>query len=430
MTRPHLKVEKNLKIDGVDTTELAKKHDTPLYVTSGDRIKQKYRKLKQALQNHYPKIRLHYACKANTNINILKILEQEGCHIDAVSTGEIYSALKAGYSPEKILYTGTSVSNQELKYAADKGVMINLDSAHEMRRLSEITSTKVSFRVNPGVGAGHHDHCITGGKESKFGIWEDDIIDTYKEAIDLGLTPIGIHMHIGSGILEVEKFRPAVQKMMELVGKITNEVDIDLEFIDIGGGLGIPYKPNEKPLNIDKFAEMVTKEYKKGLKQHNLNQPILALEPGRYLVGDSSILLTKVNDIKENPFHRYIGIDAGFNTLQRPAMYGSHHGVVNASNPKNAGNYIKNAPKEGVDRKAEIAGPLCESGDIIAQNREITAKAGDILAILDTGAYGYSMASRYNSRPLPAEILIENGETKLIRERETHRDLLSKQKTN
>ncbi|WGI17437.1 diaminopimelate decarboxylase [Methanonatronarchaeum sp. AMET-Sl] len=429
MTRPHLKTKQHLEIDGVDTTQLADKYDTPLYVTSSDRIKQKYNQLKQALKKHYPNIRLHYACKANTNLNILQILEKEGCHIDAVSTGEIYSAIKAGYSPEKILYTGTSVSNEELKYAVDKGVMINLDSLHEMRRLSKITSTEVSFRVNPGVGAGHHDHCITGGSESKFGIWEEDIVEAYKEAIKLGLKPIGIHMHIGSGILEVEKFRPAIEKMMDIVGEITQQVDINLKFIDIGGGLGIPYKPEEKPLDIEKFAKMITTEFKKGLKKHGLEQPTLALEPGRYLVGDSSIILTKVNDIKENPFHKYIGVDAGFNILQRPAMYGSHHGVVNATNPQNAGNYIENAPKKGVNRKAEIAGPLCESGDILAENREITAQEGDILAILDAGAYGYSMASRYNSRPLPAEILIENGEPRVIRERETLKDLLTKQKT-
>jgi len=430
LTRPHLTVDENLEINKTDTTQLAEKYGTPLYVTSADRIKEKYTQLEKALTKHYQDIKIHYACKANTNINILNILREEGCHIDAVSTGEIYSALKAGFPPEHILYTGTSVSNEELNYAVEKGVMINLDSMHEMRRLSEITKTEVSFRVNPGVGAGHHDHCITGGSESKFGVWEEDIVEAYREAKELGLKPIGIHMHIGSGILEVEKFRPAVQKIMEIAGKVTKEAEIDLEFIDIGGGLGIPYKPEEKPLDIDEFSRMVTKEFKKGLEKHGLGKPTLALEPGRYLVGDSTIILTKVNDIKENPFHRYIGVDAGFNVLQRPAMYGSHHGVVNATNPKNAGNYIKDAPKEGVDRKTDIAGPLCESGDLIAREREITAQEGDILAILDAGAYGFSMASRYNSRPLPPEILIENDSPRLIREGETLEDLLEKQKTN
>ncbi len=286
----------------------------------------------------------------------------------------------------------------------------------------------MTFRVNPGVGAGHHDHCITGGKESKFGIWEDKIVEAYERAQEHDFCIKGIHMHIGSGINDPDKFIPALERMMDVAGRVHKETGTIYDFIDIGGGLGIPYKPNEESLDLDEFAKKVTDTFKQKTKQHNLGEPTLALEPGRFLVGDTSIILTKVNDEKQNPFHKYIGVDAGFNTLLRPAMYGSYHGIINATNPVNAGRYLEDAPKKEIKETVEVAGPLCESGDLLAKDRPIRAEVGDVLAVLEAGAYGYAMASRYNTRPLPPEVMVEEDEHWLIREREEIDDLFKKQR--
>lgn len=408
-------------------TELAEKYDTPLYVTSKNAVKENYRKLKKLLNEYYPRNRIHYACKANTNLSVLETLNDMGCWIDAVSVGEVYSAIEAGFPKEKILYTGTSVSDEELRYLVEKDIRINIDSLNELERLKEIGKTEISFRVNPGVGAGHHDHCITGGKESKFGVWEEDIVEAYERAQELDYPIKGIHMHIGSGINDPDKFVPAVRRMMDIAGEVSQKTGVEYEFIDIGGGLGIPYKPSEEPLDLDEFSQKITRIFEDKLREYDLGKPFLAIEPGRFLVGDTSVLLTEVNDKKHNPYHKFIGVDAGFNTLLRPAMYGSYHGIINASNPQNAGRYLENAPTKEVERNVEVAGPLCESGDLLAEDRPIEAEVGEILAILDTGAYGYAMTSRYNSRPLPAEALVEGNKEYLIREREDLDDLLEKQ---
>lgn len=428
MNRNHLSIkQQSLFIEEVRAKELAKEYDTPLYVTSRNAVRENYNQLKKALDERYEKNRIHYACKANTNLNILKTLEKEGAWIDAVSVGEVASALKAGFPKQKILFTGTSVSDRELRYLVEKNIRINIDSRNELEHLKDIGKTEISFRVNPGVGAGHHDHCITGGRESKFGIWEDDIVEAYERAQELGYPIKGIHMHIGSGINDPDKFVPALERMMDIAGEVANQTGVDYEFINIGGGLGIPYEPDDEPLDLDEFSQKITKTYKEKLDEYGLGQPHLAIEPGRFLVGDTSILLTRVNDKKENPFHKFIGVDAGFNTLLRPAMYGSYHGVINATNPKNAGRYLKEAPRSEVDRNAEIAGPLCESGDLLAKDRPVEAEIGDVLAILDVGAYGYAMASRYNSRPLPAEAMVDGDHHYLIREREELDDLFDNQ---
>ncbi len=439
MVRGHLNVDESLLIEGVEAEELADEYGTPLYVTSSDRIRRNYRSIYESLSEHYEKVKIHYACKANTNLSVLKILEEEGSCIDAVSPGEIHSALRAGFSPERILYTGTSVSDEELEYAIKKNVIINIDSINTLSRLYQLggydLDKGISIRVNPGIGAGHHDHCITGGRESKFGVWEDYIVEAYKKALDFALPVSGIHMHIGSGILEVEKFLPAVERLMDIAGKVSNNTEVDFEFIDIGGGLGIPYEPGEEPLDIDEFSKEVTDIFKRKCAEHELGEPHLILEPGRSIVGDSSVVLTRVNDKKQNPYRKFIGVDAGFHTLLRPAMYGSYHGIINASDPdpENAGNFVNvkdpsGGTSENADESVDIAGPLCESGDLIAENRQVAAEEGDLLAVLDVGAYGFSMTSRYNSRPLPAEVIVDSdGSHRLIRERESFDDLFEKQ---
>lgn len=411
--------EGNLSIGGADALELAREHGTPLYVIDESRIKENYRRLHKAFSSKYNDFKMYYACKANTNLAVMRILEDEGSNIDAVSPGEIYTALLMGFSPKRILYTGNNVTDDELEFALRSGVRINLDSLSALERLSKLPGTEgkeISFRVNPRVGAGHHDHCITGGDLSKFGIMEEEAVPTYQKAIDLGFKPVGIHSHIGSGILDPEPFKLAVHTLMDVAGHVYREVGVQFEFIDFGGGMGIPYEPQESLLDLEKFSQEIIDLFKEKLYEYNMGNPTLCLEPGRYLVGDAAYLLTRVNTIKQS-YRKFIGVDAGFNTLLRPTMYGSYHHIVLAQNPLAQ-------PTQNID----IAGNICESGDLFARDRPMPpVEEDDLLAILNAGAYAFSMSSQYNSRPRAAELLVNNGETELIRQRETFADLLSKQ---
>ncbi len=408
-----------LYIDGVSSLELADKFDTPLYVLAERRLRENYRRLYNALKKHFSKVRIYYSAKANTSLSVLKILENEGACLDTVSPGEVFLALKAGFKPEKVLFTGTSVRDDELKFLVDSGVTINIDSLSQLKRLLKIHVPEIiSVRVNPEIGAGHHEHCITAGKDSKFGIWEEDVIKAYRMAREAGIERFGIQMHIGSGILTVEPFILAAEKLLEIARRVHEEVDVNFEFIDFGGGLGVPYRPEEKPLNLDLFAEKVLGLYVKRIEEYNLGEPWFFIEPGRYIVCDAEVLLTRVNTLKVTPFKKFIGVDAGFNTLIRPAMYGSYHPIVVA-------NKLGMAEEETYD----VAGPLCESGDLLAKNRRLPRICeGDLLAILNAGAYGFSMSSQYNSRPRPAEVIVKNGEYALIRQREDFESLLIGQK--
>ena len=328
-------------------------------------------------------------------------------------------ALSAGFTPDRILYTGTSVRNDELKMLSDANVTINVDSQSEMDRLLKISVPQIiSVRVNPEVGAGHHSHCITAGPESKFGLWEEEVIQAYAIAQRARVGRFGMHMHIGSGVLDPEPYAMAVEKLLKIAKRVHEEVGIDFEFIDIGGGLGIPYKPEEKELDLAEYSSKVVLMFKSKVKEYGLGKPFLFVEPGRYLVGDASILLTAVNTVKVTPSRKFIGVDAGFNTLARPMVYGSYHHVLVA-------NKLAAAEKEICD----VAGPICESGDLLAKDRKLPEiQEGDLLAVLNTGAYGYSMSSQYNSRPRAAEVMIRGGKPVVVREREQLKDLMDTQR--
>ena len=406
-------------IDEVSAIELSKKFNTPLYIISEKRIKENYKRLYNTFYQKYHKIRIYYSAKANTNLSILRILKREGAYIDAVSPGEVFLALKAGFTPEKILFTGTSVRNDELEYLLKLNITINVDSYSQLNRLLKITTPDLlSVRINPEFGAGHHEHVITAGKDSKFGIWENEVIKAYKKARRAGVKKFGIQMHIGSGILTVEPIILATRNLLNLAKKIHDQASVDFEFIDIGGGLGVPYKPEEKELNLNYLSEGLLSLFRNEIKEHDLGEPIFCLEPGRYIVCDAGILLTTVNTLKVTPFKKFVGVDAGFNTLIRPTMYGSYHHIIVASK-LNLSN---------VDRY-DVVGSICESGDILAKDRELPkVHEGDLLAVLNTGAYGYSMSSQYNSRPRAAEVLGNEGNYELIRERETLNSLIVGQK--
>ncbi|MEM3733147.1 MAG: diaminopimelate decarboxylase [Candidatus Bathyarchaeia archaeon] len=403
-----------LYIDGISTLELTEKFKTPLYILSQSRIEENFKRLNSALRRYYDKIRIYYSAKANSNISVLKILLKEGAWLDAVSPGEIFLGLKAGFPADKILFTGTNVSEEELKYAVEAGVTINIDSLSQLKKLFKITVPEIlSVRINPGVGFGHHNYCVTGGGESKFGLWQDDAEKAYKEAKKMGVKRFGIHMHVGSGILNLNAFTQAADIFLRIVEKIKEDCGVNFEFIDFGGGLGVPYKPEEEELNINEYAESVTSIFKK--KIENLGfEPFFAIEPGRYIVCDAGILLTKVVSIKVARTKKFIGVDAGLNVLIRPAMYNAYHHILvaNKLNEKNIEEY-------------DVVGPICETADFLARKRVLPkVEEGDVLAVLNTGAYGFVMSSQYNARPRPAEVLVNKGRAELIREREDFNTLL------
>ncbi|MEM1539162.1 MAG: diaminopimelate decarboxylase [Candidatus Bathyarchaeia archaeon] len=408
-----------LYIDGVSTLKLAEKFGTPLYVISEKKIREKYRRLANAFLKNYNKVRILYSAKANTNISILRILKSEGAGVDTVSPGEIFLALEAGFSPDQILYTGTSVSDWELDYVLEKGVTINVDSLSQFTRmLKRFVPQALSVRINTEVGAGHHEYTVTAGKVSKFGVDEETALKIYNMARDSGVKRFGIHMHIGSGIMQVDPFIKSAEKLFQVANKVRMQLGLSFDFIDLGGGIGVPYKPDEEEVNIEDFAKRLANIFRNKIEECSLGQPELWLEPGRYLVAESCILLTRVNTVKITPYKKFIGVDAGFNTLIRPAMYGSYHHILVA-------NKLNEAPAE----KYDVAGPLCESGDILAKDRQLpTISEGDLLAVLNAGAYGYSMSSQYNSRPRAAEVLVKDGYYEVVRERETFQDLIRGQK--
>ena len=394
-------------IAGVPASKIAEEFGTPVYVCDEARIRENYRTVHDAF-NRFMDTSVHYACKANTNLAILRILEQEGAGIDAVSIGEVRTCLKAGFTPDRIMYTGVNVSDKELKEVAELGVMINVDSICEMERLARISpGHKISFRITPGVGSGHSDKVITGSKGAKFGIPLNQVIDTYARAKDLGFDIRGIHAHIGSGGQSVGPFMDMIQVLINLVNEIS-ELGIDLEFIDMGGGIGVPYKPQEDEMNVEELASEITDMIE---QQTDIRK--LVLEPGRYIVCDAVVLLTRVSDVKDAGTKKYIGCDAGFNTLIRPAFYDSFHYVT-----------IANKFGKACVSRYDVVGPICESGDYLAHDRVLPEpQVGDIVAVYNAGAYGFSMSSNYNSRPLCAEVLVNDGKAELIREPETIEEL-------
>ncbi len=409
----------SLFFDGFSVKELAEKYDTPLYVLSEKRIRDNYNRIHNALISNYKHLRVYYAAKANSNLTVLKILQSEGAYLDTVSPGEVFMGLSSGYTPDRILFTGTSVRNDELKFLSGANITINVDSQSELDRLLKIAVPQtVSVRVNPEIGAGHHSHCITAGPESKFGLWEEEAIQAYAIAKQARVERFGIHMHIGSGILEIEPYALAVEKLLTIAKRVHDEVGIAFEFIDIGGGFGVPYKSEDKDLDVTEFANKIVTPFKNKVKEYGLGKPFLCVEPGRYLVCDASILLTTVNTVKTTPSKKFVGVDAGFNTLVRPTMYGSYHPILVA-------NKVGQADKETYD----VVGPICESGDALAKERQLPkVEEGDLLAVLNAGAYGFSMSSQYNSRPRAAEVMIRQGKDVLVRKREELSDLMASQR--
>ncbi|MCK4803323.1 MAG: diaminopimelate decarboxylase [Spirochaetes bacterium] len=395
----------------VSAEDLIKEFESPLYVYEEDTIRARARELKNAIT--YDNKEIKFACKANTNIEIMKVLKEEGMGIDAVSPGEIFAALKAGFEKDHILFTTNNVLWDEIEYAVSNDIMANLDSLSQLKMFGrEFPGRDICIRINPNVGAGHHNHVITGGPDSKFGINYTRVDDIKEITRKSGLRIKGIHQHIGSGILDPEIFIKAMGVLLDTAKNFEG-----LSFIDFGGGIGVPYQENEGRMDIRVLGKKIADEFENFCGRYG-RELKLVIEPGRYLVAESGFLLGTVASVKEGEKHRFIGINTGFNHLVRPAMYGSYHQILHAGKPY------------GARESQVIAGNLCESGDTFTRDEEGIVdrdlphfKEGDIVCICNAGAYGYSMASYYNSRPRPAEVLVKGSRARLIRRRETFEDI-------
>jgi len=372
---------------------MAKKHSTPLYLYDGDLIRARAKELKEAFE-----IDLFYACKANTNVDIIKLIYKEGFGIETVSPGEINAAIKAGVPISKITYTCGNIDEEEFIYVAGKGIRVHLDSLRQVEMFGKnFPGRKISVRLNLNFGAGEHKHTTTGGKDSKFGIHINKIGELKKIAKKYNLKINGLHQHVGSNILDVNTFMKGADALFETALKFP-----DLEHLDFGGGLGVPYRPGDKKLDLKKLGRVFAKKSDKFAKKYGKVLK-MSIEPGRFLVAEAGDLLMRVNDVKNNPSKTFVGINSGINHLIRPAMYGSYHEIINLDN--------RNGKKEKVD----VVGNICESGDFFAKDRMMPkTRVGDLLAVKNVGAYGYVMSSDYNSRPKPKEFLILNGKSRLI----------------
>ena len=391
----------------IDAQEIIQLCGSPAYVYDLDIVRERARALKKAM--HYQPTQLLYAIKANANPAVVRVLLEEGYGIDAVSPGEVAMALALGCPAEKIQYTENNMTNAEMQDATDNGVMITCGSLDRLERLAKSGAKTAAVRFNPDVGGGAHEKVVTGGPLTKFGVHHSQVAEAVKLTEGTDCKIVGAHMHIGSGILDANLFVSAMGVILDIAKQLP-----DLEFIDFGGGIGIPYKPTDEAVDVPALGDHASQLMEKFSEAYG--RPIeMRLEPGRFLVGDAGSLYCSVTSVKRNPDGRcFVGCDSGFNHLVRPCMYNSYHHIDNCSNP------------DGDIETVDIVGNICESGDIFARDRELpTAKVGDILAIRDAGAYGIVMASTYNIRPLPAEAVIQDGKLSLQRAARSINDLLA-----
>ncbi|MCG8533290.1 MAG: diaminopimelate decarboxylase [Desulfovibrionales bacterium] len=397
--------------------ELVSTYGSPLYVYNENILRTRCREVK-ALSSS-PAFTPNYSAKANTNIHLLSIVREEGMVVDAMSPGEIVMNLAAGFSPEQILFISNNVSAEELKYAIDHGVYVSVDSLSQLDLYGQLNpGGKVVIRFNPGIGAGHCAKVVTGGKQTKFGV-DPESADEVREILSRhNLTLCGVNMHIGSLFMEPQGYLDAMQVLLSIAREWITD-DNTLEIIDFGGGFGIPYHKyeGEERLDFAQLGEAFNATIAAFIEETGYTGRFMC-EPGRYIAAECGALLGTCYSTKNNGEKRFAGTDLGFNQLLRPAMYDSFHDVE--------------IYREGGEATAEtveqsIVGNICESGDIMAKDRQLPEiKEGDVIAMLDAGAYGYVMASPYNQRLRPAEVLIQaNGEPKLIRRRETLNDLLN-----
>ena len=395
-----------MEIEGLNARELEEQFGTPLYVYEPEKIRERYRELENEFGSRVENFKINYAVKSNFNPSVAEILVEEGAGLDCASKAEIKLANKL--NADEIMYTAPYNRKDELEYAIENDAFVNLDSLFLLDKLDKVPK-KICFRIDPGIGEGDFG-LVFAGDDTKFGIPEDEAVEAYKKALEKGVEKFGIHMMTGSNIRDPDYFAEITEKLLEIAGKISDELGIKFEFVDIGGGLGIPYKPDQESLDIQETSEKVSEKFNEGIEKLDIGKPELRIEPGRFLVAESGHLLSKVTGIKEKEGTTFVGLDTGMHQNLRPSLLDAYHEIK--------------VPRKGEKTCKTVVGPVCSSIDVIAEERKLPElKRGDIVSIEDVGAYGFVMASHWNSRPLPAEVLIEDGEAKLIREREEIDDI-------
>lgn len=409
MSTPFHYQGKELYVESVPITKIVREVGSPSYIYSYQAMQEHYQSYVEAFKDFSPLI--CYSMKSNSNLAILSGFVKQGSGVDIVSQGELFRALKAGADPQKIVFSGVGKTAEEMKYAIQKKIlMFNVESEAELEVLNDVASklkkkAPVALRVNPDIDPKTHPYITTGMKKSKFGIQYERAFEVYQRASQMkGIELIGIDCHIGSQLTQVDPFVAALERVLDLVDRLADQ-GVSLKYIDLGGGLGIKYQ-NERPPSPKKYAQAL----KKLFKGRNLS---LILEPGRSLIGNAGVLCTQVLYPKDRDNKHFLIVDAAMNDLIRPAFYESYHEILPV---------IK---KSGPKRKYDVVGPICETGDFLAQDRLLPRfQSKDLMAVMSAGAYGFTMASQYNSRPRVCEILVKGKKFFVIRKREKLVDLI------
>ncbi len=401
-------INNKLKIEKIKVQDIAKKYGTPTYCYSYARLKKNINNFQKNFRSFSPLI--CFAVKSNTNVNLIREIKKFGLGADVVSKGELMMALKAGVSPKKIVFSGVGKTSEEINFAVEKKILlINAESESEIREIDRVAKikkrkVKIGIRLNPNTDAKTLSQISTGKKENKFGVNEKTffkLVNFCKSSKNIDLKCLSVH--IGSQILDYKPY----EKMLKVVDRIIHKINHKFEFIDLGGGMGISYKYEDKKLNYSKYSEII----KKFLKKHKSK---IIFEPGRSIIGDTGILISKIIYIKKNESKNFIILDAAMNDLMRPALYGAHHKILPSTKSKKKSN-----------KTYEFVGPICESTDkfnTLKNFQELEEK--DLIAICDVGAYGMSLSSNYNVRLKPSEILIKGSKIKIIRKKQKYKDLM------
>ena len=401
-------IDNKLIIEKINVQDIAKKYGTPTYCYSYARLKKNINNFQKNFRSFSPLI--CFAVKSNTNVNLIREIKKFGLGADVVSKGELMMALKAGVSPKKIVFSGVGKTSEEINFAVEKKILlINAESESEIREIDRVAKikkrkVKIGIRLNPNTDAKTLSQISTGKKDNKFGVNEKTffkLVNFCKSSKNIDLKCLSVH--IGSQILDYKPY----EKMLKVIDRIIHKINHKFEFIDLGGGMGISYKYEDKKLNYSKYSEII----KKFLKKHKSK---IIFEPGRSIIGDTGILISKIIYIKKNESKNFIILDAAMNDLMRPALYGAHHKILPSTKSKKKSN-----------KTYEFVGPICESTDkfnTLKNFQELEEK--DLIAICDVGAYGMSLSSNYNVRLKPSEILIKGSKIKIIRKKQKYKDLM------